>query len=193
MWVNARRGNELWEEVGHMDTSGNRACQLASRGILKDFTDDVLTISAGSLFQNGTPRMLKAYWRQRVQHICWNIEICMYLWLWDVSLDPGVSPVTYNCTFDYLKARRHSIGLYRYFWEQRSPPPNNRGLWNIRKALYVIIPSWYKQKNKGKFKMPFPADRALNDDNKVKIGLYPLKKINKIPSPHTSRIVIALI
>ncbi len=41
--------------------------------------------------------------------------------------------------------------------------------------------------------MPFHADRALNDDDKVKIGLYPLKKINKILSPHTSRIVIALI
>ncbi len=29
---------------------GNRVCQLASRSVLKDFTDDALTISAGSLF-----------------------------------------------------------------------------------------------------------------------------------------------
>ncbi len=37
-----------------MGTSGNRDCQRASRSALKDFTDDALTISAGSLFQNGT-------------------------------------------------------------------------------------------------------------------------------------------
>ncbi len=40
-----------------MGTSGNRDCQRASRSALKDFTDDALTISAGSLFQNGTARM----------------------------------------------------------------------------------------------------------------------------------------
>ncbi len=33
---------------------------LASRTALKDFTDDALTISTGSLFQNGTARMVKA-------------------------------------------------------------------------------------------------------------------------------------
>ncbi len=32
-----------------MGTSGNRDCQRASRSALKDFTDDALTISAGSL------------------------------------------------------------------------------------------------------------------------------------------------
>ncbi len=37
-----------------MDTSGNRDCQRASRSALKDLTDDALTISAGSLFENGT-------------------------------------------------------------------------------------------------------------------------------------------
>ncbi len=31
-----------------MGTSGNRDCQRASRSALKDFTDDALTISAGS-------------------------------------------------------------------------------------------------------------------------------------------------
>ncbi len=31
-------------------------CQLASRSVLKDFTDVKMTISAGSLFQNGTAR-----------------------------------------------------------------------------------------------------------------------------------------
>ncbi len=34
-----------------------------------DFTDDTPTISAGSLFQNGTDRMLNAYWRRRVKHL----------------------------------------------------------------------------------------------------------------------------
>ncbi len=37
-----------------MGTSGNRDCQRASRSDLKDFTDEALTISAGSLFQKGT-------------------------------------------------------------------------------------------------------------------------------------------
>ncbi len=41
-----------------MGTSGNRDCQRASRGALKYFTDDALTNSAGSLFQNGTARMV---------------------------------------------------------------------------------------------------------------------------------------
>ncbi len=49
-----------------MGTSGNRDSQRASRSALKDFTDDALTISAGSLFQNGTARMVKANWRRRV-------------------------------------------------------------------------------------------------------------------------------
>ncbi len=43
-----------------MGASGNRDCQRASRSALKDFTDDALTISAGSLFQNGTARMAEA-------------------------------------------------------------------------------------------------------------------------------------
>ncbi len=37
-----------------MGTSGNRDCQWASRSVLKNFTEDALTIAAGSLFQNGT-------------------------------------------------------------------------------------------------------------------------------------------
>ncbi len=41
-----------------MGTSGNRACQWASRSALKDFTEDALTISAGSLFQNCTASRL---------------------------------------------------------------------------------------------------------------------------------------
>ncbi len=43
--------------VGCMGTSGNRGCQLVTRRVLNNFTDDVLTIAAGSLFQ-----MLKVYW-----------------------------------------------------------------------------------------------------------------------------------
>ncbi len=63
-WVNVCRGNGLLEEVVYMDTLGNRA--------LKDFTDDALTVSVGSLFQKGTARMLKAYWRRRVQQLYWR-------------------------------------------------------------------------------------------------------------------------
>ncbi len=48
------------EEVGYMGTSGNRDGQLASKSILKDFTDDTLTISAGSLFQNGAAQIVTA-------------------------------------------------------------------------------------------------------------------------------------
>ncbi len=43
-----------------MGASGYRDCQWASRGVLKDFTEDALTISAGNLFQNGTAQMVKA-------------------------------------------------------------------------------------------------------------------------------------
>ncbi len=54
-----------------MGTSGNRDCQWASRSALKDFTKDVLAISAGGWFQNETARKVKADWRRRVQHRCW--------------------------------------------------------------------------------------------------------------------------
>ncbi len=61
-----------------MDASGNRDCQLASISVVKYFTDDSLTISAGSLFKNGAVRMLKAHWRRWVRHLCWwNL----YAWL----------------------------------------------------------------------------------------------------------------
>ncbi len=40
-----------------MGASGNRYSQLASRNVLNDFTDDSLTTSVGSLFQNGTTRI----------------------------------------------------------------------------------------------------------------------------------------
>ncbi len=60
-WVNMCRGNGLWQEVDYMDTLGNRDCQLASRSVMQDFTEDALTTLAGSLVQNGTARMLKAY------------------------------------------------------------------------------------------------------------------------------------
>ncbi len=49
-WINVRRGNGLGGEVGYMGTSGNRDCQLASRSVLKDFTDDAWTTSTGCLF-----------------------------------------------------------------------------------------------------------------------------------------------
>ncbi len=61
-WVNVCRGDGLWEEVGYMGTLGNRDTEFVSRSVLKDFTDDALTISASNLFKNGTAQMLKAYW-----------------------------------------------------------------------------------------------------------------------------------
>ncbi len=42
-----------------MGTSGNGDCLLASRSALKDFTKDALIVSVGSLFQNGTARIVK--------------------------------------------------------------------------------------------------------------------------------------
>ncbi len=54
-----------------MGTPGNGDCQWACRSVLKDFTEDALTISAGSLFQNVTDRIVKTNWRRRVQHRCW--------------------------------------------------------------------------------------------------------------------------
>ncbi len=53
-----------------MGTSGNRNYQWASRSILKDFTEDALTISAGSLFQNQRPE-----WRRRVGDGTYNISV----------------------------------------------------------------------------------------------------------------------
>ncbi len=52
-----------------MGTSGNKGCQWRSSSVLKDFTEDALTISAGSLFHNGTALIVKANWRRRVQLI----------------------------------------------------------------------------------------------------------------------------
>ncbi len=50
---------------------GEQGLPVASRSVLKDFTKEALTISAGSLFQNGTARIMKANWRRCVQHRCW--------------------------------------------------------------------------------------------------------------------------
>ncbi len=54
-----------------MGNSGNRDCQWASKTVLKDFTEDVLTISAGSLFQIGTGRIVTANSRWGVQKHYW--------------------------------------------------------------------------------------------------------------------------
>ncbi len=58
------RGNGLREAEGYMGASGNRDSQLASRNALNDLTGDALIISTGSIFQNGSARMLAAYWRR---------------------------------------------------------------------------------------------------------------------------------
>ncbi len=63
----------MWK-VGYMGTSGNRGSQLASKSALNDFKNGALAKSTGRLFQIGTARMLKAYWRQWVQNLCkWNL------------------------------------------------------------------------------------------------------------------------
>ncbi len=36
-----------------MGSSGNRDCQWASRGVLKDFTEHALTISVGRFYRRG--------------------------------------------------------------------------------------------------------------------------------------------
>ncbi len=52
-----------------MGTSGKKDSQLVSRRALSDFTDDALTISAVILFQKGTARLLKAYWRRKSRSV----------------------------------------------------------------------------------------------------------------------------
>ncbi len=77
MWVwvsklgKVYRENGLWEKVGNMGTSGNKEYQFTARSVMNDFTVDVVTTPAGILFQNGSAQTLKAYWRRRIQHLCW--------------------------------------------------------------------------------------------------------------------------
>ncbi len=61
-----------------MGTSGNRDCQWAFRSVLKDFTEDTLTISAGSLVKNGPLE-----WWRRIGHGAYNISVggsLSFLW-----------------------------------------------------------------------------------------------------------------
>ncbi len=44
---------------------GEQGLPAGIQECLERFQDDALTISAGSLFQNGTARMVKANWRRR--------------------------------------------------------------------------------------------------------------------------------
>ncbi len=45
---------------------GEQGLPAGIQECLERFHDDALTISAGSLFQNGTALMVKANWRRRV-------------------------------------------------------------------------------------------------------------------------------
>ncbi len=77
------RGGGLDEYFGVRDS------QWASRRVLMDFTEDALTISADSLFQNGTARIVRAKWRRRVHHRCWwNLKA----WLRTVFDNNNVPP-----------------------------------------------------------------------------------------------------
>ncbi len=49
-----------------MADSGNKK-YIVSKSILNDFTDDALTASASSLFQNGIARTLNTCWWRRMQ------------------------------------------------------------------------------------------------------------------------------
>ncbi len=53
-----------------MGTSGNRDCHWASKRVLKDFTEDAMTISAGSLVQNG-----QSEWLRRIGDGANNISV----------------------------------------------------------------------------------------------------------------------
>ncbi len=63
-----------------MGALGHRDCRLVSRSELKDFTDKPLTISAGSLFENWSARLLYEYWRRWIHHLCWGnlIDLAVY-------------------------------------------------------------------------------------------------------------------
>ncbi len=50
----------MWEEVDYIGILGYRDYQFASRSVLKDFTDDVLTISVGSLYKNAESVLVTA-------------------------------------------------------------------------------------------------------------------------------------
>ncbi len=54
-----------------MGASGNSGCQWACRSVLRDFAEDVVSISAFTLFPNGAARMVKANSRRGVQHSRW--------------------------------------------------------------------------------------------------------------------------
>ncbi len=111
-WVNVCWGVRLWEEAGYMCTSGNRGCQWASRCVLKDITEDALTISAGGLFQNGTARMVKAYWRLRVQHLCWwNSRSCWRGASYGTCRSSFINIRASFCTFTNASASRERMGL----------------------------------------------------------------------------------
>ncbi len=50
---------------------GEQGLPWASRSMLKKITEDALTISLSSLFQDATARTVKGNWRGRVEHLCW--------------------------------------------------------------------------------------------------------------------------
>ncbi len=69
--ANYAGGGGFWEVVGYMGSSLNRDSQLATRSVLKDFTDDALINSAHSPFRNEAALTLKARWRRYVNNVCW--------------------------------------------------------------------------------------------------------------------------
>ncbi len=73
MWNHVCRGNGLWDEVGYMDTLGNRDSQLTSRSALNGFIDNAWVISEGSKNVEGVlaktgydSSVCGTYWRGRV-------------------------------------------------------------------------------------------------------------------------------
>ncbi len=56
----SRGGIKYFEDMGCMGVFGYGDLIVESRSVLEDFTDNVLSIAAGNLLQNGTARTLNA-------------------------------------------------------------------------------------------------------------------------------------
>ncbi len=55
-WVGVSKWGHPFRVIGLWTGGGLYGYEFASISVLKDFTDDALTISDGSLFKNGTAR-----------------------------------------------------------------------------------------------------------------------------------------
>ncbi len=61
-----------FKEVGYASTYEIRDCYVASNSALNIFIDGTLVISAGTVFQENTLRILNVCWRRLGPHRCWG-------------------------------------------------------------------------------------------------------------------------